>query len=90
MTERGFYIEKYLGLIPSPPNCSKDCWKLFFFLSSINYSSLVTSKKLDVVQKIYSQIHPVSHTNIYHGNIDLVNHGMVTNKEKIEWPENGT
>ena len=33
---------------------------------------------------------PVSCTNIHHDVTDLVNHGIVKNKKKLEYFENGT
>ena len=48
--EAGCYIEKDLGLIPSPLNCSKDSWKLLSLFISISWPSLVTWRV--VVQKI--------------------------------------
>ena len=76
-----------LESIPSPPNCSKDYWKLLPLLISINWPSLVTS--WFVVQKIYSKTHLVSCTNTHHDVTDLVNHGMVKNtKTWISWKRN--
>ena len=80
VTEAGFYIEEVLELSQSPPNCSKDSWKIFFLLTSTNWPSLVRV----VLQKIYSQMHPVSHTNTYHDTTNLINKGIFKNKEKIE------
>ena len=62
---------------PSPPNFSKDYWKLLPLLISINWPSLVTSWVL--VQKIYSKMNLVSCTNTHCDVIDLVNHGKVKN-----------
>ena len=76
-----------LESIPSPPNCSKDYWKLLPLLISINWPSLVTS--WFVVQKIYSKMHLVSCTNTHRDVTDLVNHGMVKNtKTWISWERN--
>ena len=72
---------------PSPPNCSKDYWKLLPLLISINWPSLVTSWV--VVRKIYSKMHLVSSTNTHRDVTDLVNHGMLKNiKTWISWERN--
>ena len=72
---------------PSLPNCSKDHWKLWHLLISINWQSFVTS--WFVVQKIYSKMHLVSCTNTHRDVTDLVNHGMVKNtKTWISWERN--
>ena len=74
------WIKKDLESSRSPPNCSKDYWKLLPLFISINWLSLVTLWV--VVQKIYSKMHLVSCT-------DLVNHGMVKNtKTWISWERN--
>ena len=75
---------KDMELSPSPPDCSKDSWKLLLLLISINWPSLVTSWV--VIQKIYSKMHPVSCTNT-HDVTDLPNHGMAKNI-KLEYHEN--
>ena len=62
---------------PSPPNSSKDYWKLLSLLISINWPSLVTSWV--VVQKIFSKMLLVSFTNTHCDTTDLVNHLMVKN-----------
>ena len=80
-------IEKDLELSPSPPNCSKDSWKLLTLFISINWQSLVIYWV--VAQKIYSKMHPVSCTDAHHDITDLVNHGMVENTKTWNL-ENGT
>ena len=62
---------------PSPPNSSKDYWKLLSLLISINWPSLVTSWV--VVQKIFSKMLLVSFANTHCDTTDLVNHLMVKN-----------
>ena len=49
------------GTSPSPPNYSKDYWKLLPLLTSISWPSLVTAWV--VVQKVYSKMYLVSCTN---------------------------
>ena len=59
------------------------------FLVSIGWPSFVT--QWVVAKKIYSKMHPVSCTNIYHDVTDLVNHEMVKNtKSWISWERNIT
>ena len=61
--------------------------KLFPLHISISLPSFVGSWV--VVQRIYSKIHPVSCTNIYHDITDLINHRMVKNtKTSISWEQN--
>ena len=85
----GCWIKKDLESSSSPPNCSKDYWKLWLLLLSSNWPSLVTS--WNVVQKIYSKIHLVSCTNTHRDVTDLVNHGKVKNtKTWISWERNVT
>ena len=80
----GCWIKKDLEASTSPPNCSKDYWKLLLLLISINWPVLVTSWA--AVEKIYLEMHLVSWTNIHHDIKDLVNHGMVKNaKIWISW-----
>ena len=80
-------MEKDLGPSPSPPNCSKDYWKLFPFLISINWLCSVTS--LVVVQKVYSKMCLVSCSNTHCDITDSVNHGIVKNtKTYISWERN--
>ena len=82
-------MEKNLEPSPSPPNCSKDYWKLLPLLISINWPSLVTSWL--VVKNIYSKIYLVSCTNTHCDDTDSVNHGMVKNtKTWISWEWNRT
>ena len=72
------------GTYPQSSNCSKASLKLLPLFISIIWPSLVT--KWVVVQKICSNIHSVSCTNIHHAVTDLVNHGMVENiKTWISW-----
>ena len=79
----------YLEHSPSPPNCSKDYWKLLPSLLSIIWPGLVTSWV--VFQKIYSKMYLVSCTNTHHDVADSVNHGMVKNtKTLISWERNIT
>ena len=73
----GCLIEKNLELSPSPPDFSKDSWKLLPLLISIHWPSLVTSWV--VVQKIYPKMHPVSCINTHHHITDFANNGMVKN-----------
>ena len=81
--------KKDLEFSPSPPNCSKDYWKLSLLLKSINWPSLVTLWV--VVQKIYSEIHLVSSAYTHHDVTDLVNHGMIKNtKTWRSWERNIT
>ena len=83
----GCLIKKDPESSRSPPNCSKDYWKLLLLLISINWPGLVTSWV--VVQKIYSKMHLVSCTNTHCDVTDLVNHGMVKNtKTWISWERN--
>ena len=78
-----------IELSPSPPNYSKDSWKLLPSFVSINWPSLVT--EWFIVQKIYSKMHPDSCTNIHHDVTDLVNLGLVENtKMWISWERNMT
>ena len=80
-------LKRTWNLASSPPNCSKDYWKLLYLLISINWPSLVTSWY--VVQEIYSKMHLVSCTNTDRDVTDLVNHGMVKNtKSWISWEWN--
>ena len=75
----GCSIEKDLEHNPSPPNCSKDSWKLFI---TTNWLSLMTQ---------WVVVHPVSCTNTHHDVTDLVNHGMVKNaKALLFWERNKT
>ena len=75
----GCSIEKDLEHNPSPPNCSKDSWKLFI---TTNWLSLMTQ---------WVVVHPVSCTNTHHDVTDLVNHGMVKNtKTWLFWERNKT
>ena len=72
---------------PSPPNCSKDYWKLLLLLIFINWPSLVTSWV--VILKIYSKLYLVSWTNTHLDITDSVNHEMVQNtKTWITWEQN--
>ena len=72
---------------PSPPNGSKDYWKLLTLFISIIWPSLVTSWV--VVQKIYSKMYLVSCTNTHRDVTDSVNHAMVKNtKTWISWERN--
>ena len=73
---------------PSPPNYSKDYWKLLLLNISINWLSLVTSWA--VVQEIYSKLYLVSCTNNTHRDVtDFANHGMIENRKTwISWERN--
>ena len=72
---------------PSPPNCSKDYWKLLLLLIFINWPSLVTSWV--VILKIYSKLYLVWWTNTHLDITDSVNHEMVQNtKTWITWEQN--
>ena len=54
---------KDMELSPSPLNCSKDSWKLLLLLISIIWPSFVTW--WIVIQKIYSEMHPISCANTH-------------------------
>ena len=78
-----------IELSPSPQNCLKDSWQLLLLLIIIIWTSLVT--KWVVVQKIYSEMRPVSCTNADDDVTNLVNHGMAKNtKFWISWERNIT
>ena len=80
-------MKKDLEHIHSPPNCSKDYWKLLPLVIFINWPSLVTSWV--VVWKIHSEMHLISCTNTHSDVTDSVNHGMVKNrKTQISWQRN--
>ena len=80
-------MEKDLESSLSPPNFSKDYWKLLPLLIPINWPSLVTSWV--EVQKIYSKMYLVLCTDTHRDVTDSVNHGMVQNtKTWISWEQN--
>ena len=77
-------MEKDLETSTSPPNCSKDYWKLLPFFISINWPSLVTSWV--EFQKIYSKMYLISCTGTHRDVTDFVNLEMVKNiKTWISW-----
>ena len=75
-----------LELSPSPQNCSRDSWKLLFFINWLRFMIY-----WDMVKKIYSEMHPVLCTNTHYGITDLVYHGIFKNtKTQIPWEQNIT
>ena len=84
--EAGCYTKKDLESCPSPPDCSKDYWKLSLLLISINWPNLVTLWV--VVPNIYSKMDLVSCANTHCDVTDLVNHGMVYTEIWISWEWN--